>query len=142
MAEKKVPLTFQEISARLHALALPPIDAVVGIATGGIVPAALVAHQLQKPLAYLHISFRAPDNQPLTTVPLVKQPAPQFEAGSHLLLVDDVAVSGKTLATARSALPDVKLTTLVLKGRADFVLFPEIEACVLWPWRLQTEGVQ
>ena len=44
---------------------------VVGIASGGTVPASLLAHQLRKPLALVTINFRAPDNTP-------QRPAPEL----------------------------------------------------------------
>ena len=53
----------------------------------------------------------------------------------HLLLVDDVSVSGKTMALAKEVLADYQIVTLVMKGKADYVLFPEIAACVQWPWQ-------
>jgi hypoxanthine phosphoribosyltransferase len=55
--------------------------------------------------------------------------------GARILLVDDVSVSGQTLALARSLLKGYEVITFTLKGKADFVLFPEITACVNWPWK-------
>ena len=54
---------------------------------------------------------------------------------SHILLVDDVSVSGVTLSLALSLLKDFEVFTFVLKGQADYVLFPEIKECVNWPWK-------
>jgi hypothetical protein len=28
-----------------------------------------------------------------------------------------------------------EVTTLVMKGKADYVLFPEVRTCVQWPWK-------
>jgi len=50
--------------------------------------------------------------------------------------VDDVSVTGKTLEKAKEVLGENKILTLVLKGRADLVLFPELEHCVKWPWSI------
>jgi hypoxanthine phosphoribosyltransferase len=52
-----------------------------------------------------------------------------------VLLVDDVAVTGKTFEKAVEYLQDCRIVTLVLKGKADVVIFPEVEDCVEWPWR-------
>src|SRR5690606_287032 len=49
-ATRAVALPFDEIAARLRVLELPDVDVVYGVATGGIVPASLVAYQLGKPL--------------------------------------------------------------------------------------------
>jgi hypoxanthine phosphoribosyltransferase len=134
-ASAAVPLDFATISGRLHDLVLPDVDVVVGIATGGTVPAALVAHQLRKPLALVTINFRAPDNTPRRPAPEVLGAVPRLPAGSQLLLVDEVSVTGATLDAARALFGDQAVTTLVLKGRGDIVAFPEIRTCVAWPWR-------
>ena len=134
--DDKVSLDFTIISRRLKSLSLPEVDYVVGIATGGIVPASLIAHQLDKPLALMHIQHRAEDNTPIYEPPLlVTSPSLPLEA-RRILLVDDVCVSGKTMQIAKQALGDRNITTLVMKGAADHVLFPEIAACVNWPWKL------
>lgn len=134
----KVALGFDAIAARVKAAPLPTVDLVVAIATGGIVPGALVAYELGVPLHRLDINYRAPDNTP-------QRPAPQLLAspdlpapGSRVLLVDDVAVTGQTLALAGGLLSECDVTTLTLKGRAaDIVLFPEVASCVAWPWNAE-----
>ena len=131
----KIDLSFQEISQRLKELSLPEVDWVMGVATGGIVPASLVAHQLGKPLALLHINFRARDNSPRYEQPQLLASLPELGDGQRVLLVDDVSVSGRTVALAKAQLCQHEVTTLVLKGQGDFVLFPEVAACVNWPWQ-------
>jgi len=130
----KIKISFTEINRRLEAATLPDVDSVIGIATGGIVPATMVAHQLEKPLALLHINFRSDDNSPRFDEPVLLAKAPTLSDPSHLLLVDDVSVTGQTLALAKRLLCGHDITTLVLKGEGDIVLFPEIRACVHWPW--------
>ena len=51
-----------------------------------------------------------------------------------IILVDDVGVSGKTLKLAGEHLKNYEITTMVMKGSGDIVLFPEILTCVNWPW--------
>lgn len=134
-ADGKVALAFSEISERLRGLTLPEVDVVVGIATGGTVPASLLAHQLGLPLALLRINYRAEDNSPQRPAPTLLEPPPPLGGARRALLVDDVSVSGATLEAARAALPGVEVTTLTLKGRADLVVFPEVASCVAWPWK-------
>lgn len=132
--DEKVTLSLPEITQRLKSLHLPDVDSVVGIATGGTVPASLVAFHLEKPLFLIHLHYRDRANKPEHDQPRVlTQPIPQG-LGQHILLVDDVSVSGSTLQTAAAELTGCQITTLVMKGRADYVLFPEIAACVNWPW--------
>jgi len=130
-----LPLAFDTISRRLHGLSIPAVDVVVGIASGGTVPASLLAHQLHKPLALVTINFRAPDNTPQRPAPELLGEIPDVPAGSRLLLVDEASVSGATLAAARALFPDHPVTTLVLKGKGDVVAFPEVRTCVAWPWK-------
>ncbi len=134
-ASESVPLTFATISARLKALRIPICDVVVGIARGGIVPAAMVAHQLGLPLALVHVNYRAEDNTPQRPQPQLLAPPPRLPGGSRILLVDEASVTGATLAAAAALFAEHPLTTLVLKGQADVVAFPEIAACVDWPWK-------
>ncbi len=135
VVNEKVVLNLLEIRTRLEQLELPEIDLVVGIATGGSVPASLVAYKLNRPLSLVQLNYRAEDNTPQRSKPLLQAPFQPPEV-RRVLLVDDVSVSGRTLGVARALLPHCEVTTLVMKGRADVVLFPEIERCVSWPWKV------
>ena len=132
----KVNLEFYEISQRLHALRLPEVDMVVGIARGGLLPASLVAHQLELPLHLIRVNYRDDDNKPCRAIPELLQPLEFDFSGKRILLVDDVSVSGATFQIARELLSSATITTLACKGQADFVLFPEVAACINWPWSL------
>ena len=119
-------LSFRDISDRITQLQLPDLDLVVGIAEGGQVPAALVAHKLGIELKVIRISFRDITNTPIYNQPKVLTDLKDVR-NKRILLVDDVSVSGKTLAVAKEALAGNYITTLTLKGKADFVLFPKSE---------------
>ena len=73
----KVELDFQEITRRLKALTLPEVDLVVGIASGGIVPASLAAFHLGAPLSIINLNFRDEENRPRHEAPTLLEP---FEA--------------------------------------------------------------
>jgi len=133
----KVSLDFLTISQVLKSFPLPEVDHVIGIATGGIVPASLIAHHIGRPLSLMHINFRAPDNTPRHAEPVLVSWQPLGTSGQRVLLVDEVSVSGKTMDFARSFLGDHHVYTFVLKGKADYVLFPGIDACVNWPWKVE-----
>ena len=140
MDSDKVNLDFTTISRALKAFPLPEVDHVVGIATGGIVPASLIAHQINRPLSLIEINYRARDNSPRYPRPVLLSYQPLPVGGQRILLVDEVSVSGKTMKFAQSFLKDHEVITFVLKGRADYVLFPEIASCVNWPWKLEMQG--
>ncbi len=131
----KVALNFIEIARRFKQAALPEVDMVVGIATGGIVPASLAAYELERPLTLLHINYRAKDNTPQHDAPLLLKETAVSLPPKRILLVDDVSVSGQTFDLARRLLSEHHVVTLALKGTADYVLFPEIKTCVQWPWK-------
>lgn len=134
-AKPKVELDFLDLTRRLKALELPEVDVVVGIASGGTVPASLVAFHLGAPLRLIHLNFRDPENRPQRQAPELLEPFAAPEQGSRVLLVDDVSVSGATLDAAREHLAGCTVTTLAFKGRADYVLVPEVASCVVWPWK-------
>ncbi|MFZ5993308.1 MAG: phosphoribosyltransferase [Deinococcota bacterium] len=137
MSEARVRLEFATISSRLHKLRLPAVDVVVGVARGGIVPAAMVAHQLGTPLVILRINYRDDANRPQRSTPDLLAPLDFDPVGKRVLLVDDVSVTGATLSKAKEILSGASITTLVCKGKADLVLFPEIGTCVEWPWKIE-----
>ena len=130
-----VPLSFREISDRLKKTELPDIDLVIGIGSGGIVPAGFVAFHLNAELMVMTLNYRDEQNNPRYDEPkLLQKPEGNLE-GKRILLVDDVSVSGKTIQTALKQLKGLNVTTLAMKGKADYVLFPEIKDCVKWPWK-------
>jgi uncharacterized protein len=126
---------FETIAEAIRACDFPQVDAVVGILTGGQIPAFLIAFHLGLPCFTLGLNYRASDNTPHHEIPVVTKPLPALpEHMRRLLLVDDVGVSGVTLNAARGLLSDFTVTTCVVKGQADLVLLPGLRGCVHWPW--------
>ena len=140
MENDKVALDFTTISRALKAFQLPEVDHVVGIATGGIVPASLIAHQINRPMSLIEINYRARDNSPRYPRPVLLSWQPLPVGGQRVLLVDEVSVTGKTMVFAKTFLTEHEVITFTLKGKADYVLFPEIASCVNWPWKLESQG--
>jgi uncharacterized protein len=131
-----VPISFQEISERLRKVDFPETDLVIGIGTGGIVPAAITAFHLNAELRVMTLNYRDESNAPRYENPVVlRLPDDLNPEGRKILLVDDVSVSGKTLNAALELLKGFEVRTLTMKGKADFVLFPEVKDCVKWPWK-------
>ena len=130
-----VPLSFREISERLKKMALPEFDLVIGIGSGGIVPAGFVAYHLNAELQVMVLNYRDEQNNPRFEKPRILQKPTPIPEGNKILLVDDVSVTGKTMNTALQQLKGYNVKTLAMKGKADYVLFPEIKDCVKWPWK-------
>lgn len=132
------PLSFTEIGSRLAAWKFPAgIDGVVGIAGGGVVPAALVAQRLGVDLKVIALNYRDEANEPRHPEPKLLSAVPDLAGWKRVLLVDDVYVSGKSWHAARALLPaDIEVLPFVLKGRVDFALIRDIDGCVEWPWRV------
>ena len=130
-------LPFKEIAEKIDKLDLPETDMVVGIAEGGIVPAALIALKLKCDIRIIKASYRGSDNVPIFEGPVITGELDIPENISNILLVDDVSVSGKTIGAIKERLGGYSVKTLVFKGNADIVFFPEIEECVVWPWMVK-----
>ena len=127
-------IAFETIGEALRSAKLPSTDLVVGIGSGGVVPAAMAAYKLRTPMRILWLNYRGIDNVPIHPIPQQSQPFSLPSGTKRILLVDDVVVSGKTLEVAIKLLPQTEITTMALKGKADIVLFPDIQSCVQWPW--------
>jgi hypoxanthine phosphoribosyltransferase len=127
-------LTFKDISKRLKDVNLPQFDMVIGIAEGGSVPASLTAYKLGCDLKIVHINYRDENNNPARPEPVLMSKNDLSEIKGSILLVDDVSISGKTIESAKKLLRGCEVKTMVMRGKADYVLFPEIESCVKWPW--------
>ena len=108
----------------------------IGIRTGGVwvAQALLEALGSDSPLGTLDVSFYRDDFSQNGLHPQVRPSALPFEIeGQHLVLIDDVLMSGRTIRAALDALADlgrpkaVQLAVLVDRGhrelpiRADFV---------------------
>ncbi|SEI82007.1 hypothetical protein SAMN05192553_101416 [Cyclobacterium xiamenense] len=133
---EKLDISFDAISEALHGFDFPEVDLVLGIARGGTPPACMIAHQLGAALKIVRISHRNDANEPLYQEPVVVSDF-DWDLFSHhrILIVDDVSVTGKTMAAVKERLSGHEVHTFVLKGTADYVLFPKVKSCVAWPWK-------
>jgi hypoxanthine phosphoribosyltransferase len=109
-------------------------DAIVAVAQGGIIPAALIQQQLGIPLRIIVINYRDAENKPLFDDAKLLEEGPFPFNGRKLLLVDDVSRTGKTLSRARAYLAGNAVRTLLVNGAADYRLF-DTEECLRMPWK-------
>ncbi len=117
-------------------------DVVVGVLRGGVVPAKLVADYLGvERMAVMEVKFYAGIGV-RREEPVVTQPLTERLAGLRVLIVDDVADTGKTLAHVVNYVSlygpaEVRTATLYVKPwarvRPDYY-GEETDAWIIFPW--------
>jgi uncharacterized protein len=115
-------------------------DMVVGIATAGVIPAAVIATMLRVDFFSMKISRRE-GGEIVRETPQLLTAAPAQAAGRRVLLVDELSTSGETmrlaLAAVREAAPAEVRTaaSFVRPGgfRPDFFSL-ETSALIVFPW--------
>jgi xanthine phosphoribosyltransferase len=130
------PPTFEEITARLAKWDFPAgVDGVIGIASGGVVPAALVAQRLGVGLKTIRVTYRDPAHGTRFNEPQLASEVPGLGLWKRVLLVDDRYVSGRSWNAARAMLPKhAEVLPFVLSGDAPFALFRDKTVITDWPW--------
>lgn len=116
---------------------LSPFRGIVAISRGGLIPAAIIARELELRLIE-SISVVSYDEE-AQGAPQVIKPATAAGDGSDFLIVDDLVDSGHTARLVRDLLPRAHFACLYAKpaGKpvADtFVVEVPQETWVLFPW--------
>lgn len=115
-------------------------DLVLGIATAGVIPAAVIAAILRVDFYSMKISRRE-GGEVVREHPQLLTAAPPQLAGRRVLLVDELSTSGETmrlaLAATREVMPDEIRTaaSFIRPGgfRPDFFSL-ETNALIVFPW--------
>jgi len=127
--------SWTEIKQAISKLNLLEIDFVVAIGRGGIIPGAIIANKEKKNLEILWIKYRDDNNIIIYKEPKILKKTNFSFHGKNILIVDDVARTGKTLMLVKEYLKGAKsIKTLVVNGDADFSLFNE--ECFKMPWSI------
>jgi uncharacterized protein len=136
----------EDLAAQIHAGGFCP-DAVLALARGGLPVGGALAYALGvKNMATLNVEFYTGVDERLEE-PLLLPPVPDLTLlrTERLLVVDDVADTGRTLALARDFCaqhgPDVRTAVLYEKPqsvvRCDFV-WRRTERWINFPWSART----
>jgi xanthine phosphoribosyltransferase len=138
--EKSFPVTWDELHRDTRALAwrlaeLGPFAGIVGIARGGLVPAAIVARELD--VRTVHTVCIASYDDRLQREPFVLKPLEGD--GEGLLIVDDLVDTGVTARIVRGMLPKAHFATVYAKpaGRSlvdTFVTIVSQDTWIVFPW--------
>jgi len=109
-------------------------EAIVAVANGGIMPAAILHEESGLPMSVVQINYRDHENKPRYPDARLLQDGPAPFPGKKVLIVDDVARTGRTLARAREFLSESTVKTFLINGEADFSLYRTPE-CLRMPWK-------
>ncbi|MGB3279786.1 MAG: xanthine phosphoribosyltransferase [Pseudorhodobacter sp.] len=121
--------------------------AVVGITRGGLVPAMIVARELDIRVVDT-ISVKSYNHQQQSEARVIK--APQAEVmgdGTGILIVDDLVDTGKTLEIVRALYPKAHFATVYAKplGRPmveTFITEVSQDTWIFFPWDMALQYVQ
>ncbi len=121
--------------------------AVVAITRGGLVPAAIVARELNIRVIDT-ISVKSYDNQDQKQAQVIKAPQDVLMGdGSGILVIDDLVDSGKTLELVRKLYPQAHFATIYAKphGRPQvdtYITEVSQDTWIFFPWDMALQYVQ
>ncbi len=121
--------------------------AIVGITRGGLVPAMIVARELDIRVVDT-ISVKSYDHQAQMDPVLTKPPQADLVGdGTGILVVDDLVDTGKTLELARRLYPRAHFATVYAKpaGRPQvdtFITEVSQDTWIFFPWDMALQYVQ
>jgi len=134
------PVTWDDLHRDTRALAwrlaeLPPFQAIVAIARGGLVPAAIVARELGVRLVDT-VCIASYNDRAQGEANILKG---LETGGKGVLVVDDLVDTGVTASIVREMLPDAHIATVYAKpaGRPQvdtFVTMVSQDTWIVFPW--------
>lgn len=142
---KDYPVSWEELHRTARALAwrlagLQPLNGVVAVTRGGLVPAAIVARELEVRLidTVCIVSYDHKTKGQARTL----KPAAEAGDGADWLIVDDLVDTGKTAKIVRDMLPKAHFATVYAKpaGRPlidTFVTEVSQDTWILFPWDVE-----
>ena len=146
MPEKTFPVSWDQFHRDARALAwrlngTGPFEAIVTVTRGGLVPAAIVARELDVHLIEtICISCYAPTRQgELKVLKGVASDLVRGSGGTGVLIVDDLVDTGKTARVVRDLLPNAHFATVYAKpmGRPlvdTFITEVSQDTWIVFPW--------
>ena len=152
--EKSFPVTWDQFHRDSRALAwrlasIGPFDAVVAIARGGLVPAAIVARELNIRTVET-VAAKSYDHQNQSGISILKEISqPVFDLakkGGKILIVDDLVDTGNTARVVRDMLPGAHFATVYAKPKGrdmvdTFITEVSQDTWIFFPWDLDVAYV-
>jgi xanthine phosphoribosyltransferase len=163
-ARKEFPVSWEELHRYGKALAwrliaYGPFQGIVAITRGGLVPAAIVARELDirlidtvciasygvDPDAANPPAPNGPDDRDQGNLVLLKRP--EIGDGAGWLLIDDLVDTGRTARAVRELMPKAHFATVYAKpaGRPlvdTFITEVSQDTWILFPWDIEPQFIQ
>ena len=151
--DKSFPVSWDQFHRDARALAWRladkgPFEAIVCITRGGLVPAAIVARELELRLIET-VCVASYDYQAQGSLQVLKAIAPSVQSigngrGRGVLLIDDLTDTGKTARLVREMLPDAHFATVYAKPAGaplcdTFVTEVSQDTWIYFPWDLDLQ---
>ena len=148
--EKNFPVTWEELHRNAKALAwrlnsLGPFKGIISVTRGGLVPAAVVARELEiRLIDTICISSDEGDTQEELNV--IKDVQLE-EDGSGWLIIDDLVDTGDTARAVRKMLPKAHFATVYAKpaGRPlvdTYITEVSQDTWIFFPWDMEPQPVK
>jgi xanthine phosphoribosyltransferase len=149
MAQHYYTVTWDQLHRDAKALAwrligLAPLKGIVAITRGGLIPAAIVAREIECRLIET-ISIVTYDEE-IKNDPVVTKPASAAGDGAGFLIIDDLVDTGATARLVRAMLPCAHFAAVYAKpaGKAlvdTFVTEVSQDTWILFPWDTEPQFV-
>lgn len=153
-AQKSFPVTWEQFHRDSRALAwrlqaVGPFDALVAITRGGLVPAAIVARELNIRVVE-SVAVKSYDHQSQAGIKVLKSIAQDIldkaKAGGRILIVDDLVDTGATARAVRDMLPGAHFATVYAKPKGremvdTFITEVSQDTWIFFPWDLDVAYV-
>ncbi len=148
--QKNFPVTWEELHRNAKALAwrlvaAAPFKGIVAVTRGGLVPAAVVARELEIRLIDT-LCITSYDDRSQGKLSVVK-PAAAADKGKGWLIIDDLVDTGRTAQEVRKLLPEAHFATVYAKpaGRPlvdTFITEVSQDTWILFPWDIEPQFIQ
>ena len=121
-------------------------SAVVAITRGGMVPAMIIARELNIRVVET-ISVKSYDHQSQSEAQILKAPDEQLmNNGTGILIIDDLVDSGRTLEIVREAYPNAHYATIYAKPKGcpmvdSYITEVSQDTWIFFPWDMALQYV-
>lgn len=109
-------------------------DIIIAINRGGVIPAGILNQKLNLPIEIININYRDDNHNPKYGAPKLLNEFNINLSNKKILLVDDVARTGKTFELAKKVVGKT-VKTFVVNGNADYKLYDG--ECFIMPWLIK-----